>query len=421
MRPPRAARLIEVDEVELDIEQLVAGGDGLGRFEGIPIFVPRTAPGDRVRIRISERRSDFGRGEVVELLSPGPGRRTPPCPVFARCGGCDLQHLEDERQRALKAKAVIETLRRLGKVEIDGEVPMIAGDPWGYRLRAQIHTGETERGIAVGFNARGSNELVAIESCPVLAPSINALVPKLPRLLRDQPRPRIDICAGDDGTLSVAPPVEGLSTKPIGLTIGDFTYRFDARAFFQAHRGLVESLVSRVVGDWEGGSVYDLYAGVGLFTLPLSRRYERVVAVEGDRIAARYLRQNLNDAAEAESVIENRSVEGWIEALPRQADRVVVDPPRTGLPATVRLALIDRRPHRLTYVSCHAATLARDLKSLLRGFEIDDITFLDLFPQTGHLETVVQLVAKPPSPESPPPESADREASTTEPESGEKP
>lgn len=389
--------MIEIDEVELEIEQMVDGGDGLGRFEGIPIFVPRTAPGDRVRVRISARRTDFGRGEVIELLTPGPGRRTPPCPVFDRCGGCDLQHLEDDRQRELKAKAVRETLRRLGNVEIDGEIPMIAGDPWGYRMRAQIHTGEGDRGVAVGYHARGSNDLVAIESCPVLAPPLDALLPKLPRLLRDQPRPRVDICAGDDGTISVAPPVEGLSTKPIRLTVGDFTYRFDARAFFQAHRGLVESLVSVVVGDFEGDTAFDLYAGVGLFTLPLSRRYKRVGAVEGDRIAARYLRQNLNDSAmgDGKNEIENVSVEGWIENLPPQADRVIIDPPRTGLTAVVRLALIDRRPRRLTYVSCHAATLARDLKSLLRGFVIESITFLDLFPQTGHLETVVQLVAKP--------------------------
>ena len=352
-------------------------------------------------MRITERRPDFGRAEIVELLSPGPGRRTPPCPVFDRCGGCDLQHLEDERQRELKAQAVIETLRRLGKIELDHEVPMIAGEPWGYRLRAQIHTGETERGVAVGYHERGTNKLVPIERCPVLAPSLEAMLPQLPALLGDNPRPRIDLSAGDDGTLSVAPPIEGLSSKPIKLTIGEFTYRFDARAFFQAHRGLVETLVSLVVGTWKGEQVYDLFAGVGLFTLPLSKHYAECTAVESERIATRYLRQNLR-SAEASIKVENLSVEGWIDRLPANVDRVVVDPPRTGLTAEVRLALIQQRPKRLTYVSCHAATLARDLRSLLRAFEIEDMTFVDLFPQTGHLETVVQLVAKAPAPEEQP-------------------
>ena len=102
--PPAAIRLAEVDELVLDIEKLVAGGEGFGRYQGIPIFVPRSAPGDRLRVRVTERRTDYGRGEIVEILEPGPGRRPPPCSHFGSCGGCDLQHLEDEIQTELKAE-----------------------------------------------------------------------------------------------------------------------------------------------------------------------------------------------------------------------------------------------------------------------------------------------------------------------------
>ena len=93
--PPAAIRLAESDELVLDIEKLVAGGEGFGRYEGIPIFVPRSAPGDRLRVRVTERRTAYGRAEIVEIVEPGQGRRTPPCPHFGACGGCDLQHLED--------------------------------------------------------------------------------------------------------------------------------------------------------------------------------------------------------------------------------------------------------------------------------------------------------------------------------------
>jgi len=117
-RPTAGLRLSELEELELTIEKLVAGGDGLGRFEGIPIFVPRSAPGDRVRVRLFERRPDYGRAEILELLSPGPGRREPPCPYFTRCGGCDLQHLEDSVQIRLKGEALLETVRETAETEL---------------------------------------------------------------------------------------------------------------------------------------------------------------------------------------------------------------------------------------------------------------------------------------------------------------
>jgi 23S rRNA (uracil1939-C5)-methyltransferase len=325
---------------------------------------------------------------------PGPGRRTPPCPHFATCGGCDLQHLEDRRQLAYKVAAVRESLTHIGKISLPEVIPVVAGDAWGYRLRAQLHTDTTERGLEVGYYARGSRDLVPIDCCPVLAPELEKLVPALPDLLRDQPRPRVDLAVGDGDKVSSAPPVDGLPRGPIKLTVGAFTYRFDARCFFQGHRGLLPELVAQVIGPWEGERAFDLFAGVGLFTLPLAERYGRVVAVEGNRIAARYAQQNVGAATGIGRVsVENLALESWIEAFPEDADRAIVDPPRAGLPLRVCAALIAKRPRILTYVSCHAATLARDLRELQRGYRIESIRFIDLFPQTGHLETIVHLRA----------------------------
>lgn len=390
---PRAVRLASLGEVELTIDKLVAGGDGLGRFEGIPIFVPRSAPGDRLRVEIVERRPDYGRGEIVEVLAPGPGRRQPPCPFFARCGGCQLQHLEDEHQLRLKAAAVVETLERLGGIRLPGEPEVVAGAAWGYRLRTQLHCAGTEGGVEVGYFARGSHELVAVDRCPILRPELERELRALPRLLAPPPPRRVDLAVGGDGRLTAAPRIEGLPTGEVSLEVAGLRYAYDARCFFQAHGALVEALLLEAVGEWEGEEAVDLYAGVGLFSLPLARRYERVVAVEGDRVAARFARNNARRNRQGNVEVVAQAVETWVRGGRRRPDRVVVDPPRAGLAAPVRRAVLGWRPPRLTYVSCHPATLARDLKALLGAYTLERLTLLDLFPQTGHMEAVAHLVA----------------------------
>lgn len=409
-RPPAAARLAEIEETEVTIEKLIAGGEGLGRFEGIPLFVPRSAPGDRLRVQIVERHADYGRAEILQILTPGPGRRESPCPYFARCGGCDLQHLEDDLQPRLKADAARETIERMAKLELP-PVELVTGEPWSYRLRTQLHVepaaglhvepaaglhvepapaNETS-GFAVGYRARRSHELVAIERCPILVPELETELPGLgDRLPPETPR-RLDLAAGDGGALTVSPPVEGLPSGEVSIEAGGMVYTFDARCFFQAHRGLLARLVETVVGEDEGETAFDLYAGVGLFALPLARRYRRVTAVEGDRLAARFARNNARQNRLGNVQVVGQAIETWARLLPGGVDRVVVDPPRSGLSPAVRKVLRQRKPRRLTYVSCHAATLARDLRELAEVYRLDKLTFLDLFPQTGHLETVAQL------------------------------
>ncbi|MGD2116337.1 MAG: class I SAM-dependent RNA methyltransferase [Acidobacteriota bacterium] len=419
-RTPPGARLATADELEVTVEKLVAGGEGFARWDGVPLFVPRAAPGDRLRVRLTERRPDYGRAEIVEILEPGPGRRTPPCPHFARCGGCDLQHLDDDLQVRLKAAAVVETLTRIGKIPLHEIQPpdglrIVAGDAWGYRLRTQLHTepappespgsagagpgGEGPADAAgrprVGYFERGSHDLVPVDSCPILVPELEDLLPGLPRKLAGADRlpRRLDLAAGDGARISAAPVVEGLPHGEISIRVGEATYRFDARCFFQGHRGLLGDLVAAAVGG-EGdpeGTAYDLYCGVGLFTLPLARRYRSVVAVEGDRLAARYARRNVRGAHLETVEVEGRAVESWIRSLPEGAARVVADPPRVGLKGVVLKTLLEREPRRITYVSCHPAALARDLRTLTRRYRLESLTLLDLFPQSGHMEAVAQL------------------------------
>lgn len=397
--------------MEVEIEKIVLGGDGLARWNGIPIFVPRSAPGDRLRVRLTDRKGDYGRGEIVEILSPGKGRREAPCPHYDQCGGCDLQHLEESAQLRAKAEAVRETLLRIGRVSFPDDVEILTGDMWGYRLRHQLQVGDTIRGRRVGYFARGSHDLVPIDSCPILVPALNAELRRWPRRAREVEHKRLDVAAGDHGAWTCSPKLEGVPHGEISLKIdttqGPFTYEFDARSFFQGHYQLLSKLVDAVIDAPvlekgqeapDGESAVDLFSGVGLFTLPLARRYRRVVAVESDRVAARWARRNAKKNQVGNVEIEAMAAQSWIsrlrEIFPAGIDRVIVDPPRGGLPAAVRTLLVKHPPKRLTYVSCHPATLARDLKAFDRVFQIERLKLIDLFPQTGHMEVIVQLVRK---------------------------
>ena len=390
---PDGQQLALADEIEVRIEKIVTGGDGFGRWNGVPVFVPRSAPGDLLVGRVTERHPDYGRAEVVEVLEPGEGRRDPPCPHFSSCGGCDLQHIEDELQTRLRALSVEETLERLGGVRLQGKARIVQADPWAYRHRAQVHVGTVEGELRIGYRSRRGRQLVAVDQCPVLMPELESLVSRLPRLLPVDPPRRLDLLVGDGGELSVAPKSAGLPHRGVVIAVGDWILELDARCFFQAHRGLLKALTETVVGDWEGERGFDLFAGVGFFSLPLARRYGSVVAVEGDRVSGRYLQRNARRNRLDTVEFIHSAVESWIDRLPNRPDRVVVDPPRSGLPGKVRDVLCRRRPGRLTYVSCHPATLARDLRSMQRYFEIESVTLVDQFPQTGHMEVVVQMVS----------------------------
>ncbi len=404
--------LAGTNRLELTIEKVVLGGDGLARWRDLPIFVPRAAPGDVVLARITERRPSYARAEIEGVISAGPLRREAPCPFYARCGGCQLQHIEDDAQLGLKVAAATETLRRLGGIDpaqlasCHVEEP-VADRQWGYRLRAQVHVEQDAEGsIGVGFRRRRSHDLVQVDRCPVLAPALEARLADLPRLLDEgaqagqAPPSRLSLATDgldEDSPVVAAPPWGGLPGGALETEVLGRRLTYDARCFFQAHGGLLETLARSAVGAFEGETAVDLYAGVGFFTVGLADRYGSVTAVEGESVAARYARNNLRLNGLRHCRVERAAVESWVdgkagaEGLRPGLDRVLVDPPRIGLSWNVRRALLRAAPARLTYVSCDAATLARDLGELTRDFDLESITFFEIFPQTAHLETVVQL------------------------------
>ncbi len=406
------AALAGINRLELTIEKLVLGGDGLARWRGMPVFVPRAAPGDVVELRITERRPSYARAEIEEVKTPGPLRRKAPCPFYERCGGCQLQHIEDAAQLGLKAAAARETLRRLGGIDpaqlaaCRFEKP-VGERAWGYRLRAQVHVVSPPEGsVGVGFRRRRSHDLVLVDRCPVLAPALENELRGLSSLSGDPAvastklPSRLSLATAGlepDSPVVAAPPVDGLPSGDLEIDLLGRKLSYDARCFFQAHGGLLESLLRSAVGPFEGDAAVELYAGVGFFTAGLADRYGSVTAVEGESVAARYARNNLRRNRLRHCRVERSAVESWVDrrrggpGLESGLDRVLVDPPRGGLPRKVRSALLNAAPRRLTYVSCDPATLARDLGDLTRDFDLESVAFFDVFPQTAHLETVAQL------------------------------
>jgi len=391
---------------DVTIEKLVYGGDGLAHIGSRAVFVPYSAAGDKVAVRITSLARNYARGFIERLTEPSPVRRTPPCPVFGTCGGCQLQHLEYPAQLEAKSAFLRESLRRIGGIDWPHEIEVIGSDEFGYRSRAEIKIERDDAGhTRIGYFRAGTREVCEVESCPILLPAANRELQRLhaEKYLIPSDSTRVYLTAGDEGV--IVTPANGASARAsefdaLGTAhqhIGGIDYAFGIRSFFQSNRSLVEELVRASVGEMQGAVAVDLYAGVGLFSLQLSRRFEHVYAIESDRFAANHGIENLRANGIVNVRYEAISVEAWLKyksaAIPRP-DFVLLDPPRAGAGRKVIERLVSLAPKVITYVSCDPATLARDLRDLLdRGYSLRSITGLDMFPQTFHVEAVAHLSA----------------------------
>ncbi|MGH2535185.1 MAG: class I SAM-dependent RNA methyltransferase [Thermomicrobiales bacterium] len=393
------------------IERIVPGGLGLAHDGGKVVLTPLTAPGDRVRIRTVRDQERVAFGAVEEIIEPGPNRIAPPCPYFGRCGGCDFQHLDYEAQLEAKVAIVRDSFRRIAGVEL-GEIPITPSpDQWNYRTIAEWR--HDVAGGAFGYFAAGTRDVVDVTECPIASPALESTLTALRAEMTLGRLPAettsYEVAEADE-RVSLLPPAAGLRTCELVRTLGDITYRYDAACFFQANAGIVPALVDEamrfaeprpqleaiVEGEMPHRSTaIDLYCGVGLFTLPLATRFERVVGVEVHAHAAGFARQNAK-AAQMENVrIAAMPVDRWLATRgqsQREADLIVLDPPRSGVDPVALAGLIRLYPWRITYVSCDPATLARDLKRVLgSGYELNHVAALDLFPQNHHVEIVAHL------------------------------
>jgi 23S rRNA (uracil1939-C5)-methyltransferase len=442
------------ETLELTIDDLAFGGEGVGRADGYVVFVRGGLPGDRLRVRLTEARGRFGRAAIEEVLVPSPDRVPAPCPYFGRCGGCRLQHLAYPAQLAFKEKQVRECLHRLGGVgEFELRPILPAADTYGYRNKMEFTIAGDPPALGLHVFER-YDVVLDIERCLLQSETMNTLLDEFRRQLRDRalsvwdPRTERGLLrfvmmregrnTGEAmvNVVAAAPDIETLTpvadavrdrapattsvvlnvnAKKASVAVGSeehllsgrehitesldgVVFQVSANSFFQTNTRQAERLFAVVEAACEltgEETLLDLYSGTGAISLLLARR---VRAVYGIEVAAAAVADAIRNARA--NGIENCTflageVRHVLPDLMRQGVRasvVVADPPRAGFHPKALSALATLAPARIVYVSCNPSTLARDVGDLVRqGYRLEWVQPVDMFPQTPHIEAVARL------------------------------
>ena len=422
--------------MELQITALSHSGEGIGRHDGRAIFVPFALPGETVRVELVEEKKRFARARLLEILTPAPNRIAPRCPhhfilqsppelgantLASACGGCQLQHLAYPAQLAFKEQTVREQFQRLGGFT-DVLVRPVLPSPRAFNYRNHVQFALTPAG-QLGFKAAGSHHVVAVRECHQAEPVLAELFPHIAVEPEQAPElDRVTVRAGADGEALVlfetdaeAPemaldlPVSAALLRSDGTTMtlagGDHVtmevhgrpFQVSGGAFFQVNAPAAELLVDLVLQGLAltgAERVLDLYSGVGLFSAFIAPRARQVVGVEAYEPAVVDAAVNLDEFDNVE--IYAAPVEEVLPQLAGPFDAVVLDPPRAGCEPAALAALLAVQPARVVYVSCDAATLARDARRLVEGgLTLDWVQPVDMFPQTHHVECVAHFSLPP--------------------------
>ncbi len=416
--------------MKLRIEKCIYGGAGLARADGKTIFVPYTLPGELVEALVTEDKRSFANAELGAVLESAPERTAPPCEYFGQCGGCQYQHATYEQQREIKLGILRETLER-AKLKTLPDISPVYAEPFGYRNRVRLHI--QRQPFALCYKKRSSHHNLPVTHCPIAAPLIEQAIAETIHcanpFLADCDE--IEFFTNDSqselllslwtsrrsGNVSDAlkqfceqlrRKLSSLSGAAIFLTeknrlekklaawgesslayrAGAHAYKVSAGSFFQVNRFLIDPLLQLVTANQSGRIAWDLYAGVGLFSLPLRQQFDQVVSVEVAPSSSGDLRKNLASG----KIVQSDTLEFLRRHRGETPDLIVVDPPRSGLGNHVTTLLTKVRPKTMVYVSCDPATLSRDLHALVEsGYRLTSMHMVDLFPQTFHLESVTVL------------------------------
>jgi len=426
--------------MKLLIEKVVYRGSGLARSgDGSSLFVPFTLPGETVEVGEPEGKSGHREAELLQVLEPSPARIEPRCIHFGECGGCSYQHARYDEQLILKSAILRESLERTGLAGLP-EIIVHSAEPWEYRNRIRLRVAQSNGALRMGYLRRGTNEFLPVRMCPIASPLLwrvaesmlqlqneapqwlgsmteielftNAEVTKVQITVfvdREPARGFRDLCESLRqnvpelaGSGVLVEQRAGRNRKSLrteaGATWGadglsymaaGESYWVSRGAFFQVNRFLLDQLVKLVTLGRSGTVAWDLFAGVGLFSRVLARRFTRVVAVEA---AADDLEHTFR--GEGRVAVRATTLEFLRQAVleRERPELVVMDPPRAGVGAEVCTLLARLRPKEMVYVSCDPASLGRDLRSMVEsGYRLAELHLVDLFPQTFHQEAVAVL------------------------------
>jgi 23S rRNA (uracil1939-C5)-methyltransferase len=424
--------------MELTIEKMIYGGDGLSRTgataerRGKSVFLPFVLAGERVEAKVTEEKPGFMRAWPEKIISASAERVQAPCPYFARCGGCHYQHASYEQQLRIKESVLRETLLRGAKLDWQDAIHIHPSPPWNYRNRTRMKVSSNP--FALGYYRVASHELQAVEQCPISSALINRAITAVWELGRAGAAPdalaEIEFFANAEDTELLAecylrrpgegpgcgsfydalkhtlPELKGLASfagqqaaepaelfgaREMQYRTACGAYRVSAGSFFQTDRFLIDALIETALTGAEGARALDLFAGTGLFAAQLAKNFQSVTAVEVSQSSFADLKANCPENVHTHQATTERFFEKLTKST--RFDFVLVDPPRAGLGNRVAERLAKLAAPTVTYVSCDPATLARDLRILLAGgYRVREIHLLDLFPQTYHLETVLHLL-----------------------------
>lgn len=427
--PEPAGPSVAGDVVELDVGPVAHGGHCVARLDGQVVFVRHTLPGERVRAVVTEgeRGRSFLRADAVEVLEASPHRVRPPCPYAGVCGGCDFQHAALAEQRRLKAAVVAEQFRRLARIDLaaEGRAPVVEpvrGDANGLGWRTRVEFAVDDAGRA-GLRRHRSHEVVAVDRCRIASPGVTDAAVTA-RTWTGTESVDVTETSGGEVVVTVLPAQAARERRIVEQVAAagiEADLALDARGFWQVHPGAAATFVETVLEMLDpqpGERALDLYAGVGLFAVPLAERVGplgQVVAVESDRRATAYARENL--AGQRQALVLDGRVDDLFGVprhersggrsrtrhrprrrarsplLPHTADLVVLDPPRIGAGGDVVRAVAALRPRAVAYVACDPAALARDTATFREsGYALAGLRCLDAFPMTHHVETIARFV-----------------------------
>jgi len=423
---------------EADIVDLTHEAAGVAKIDGKTVFVADALPGERVLLRRTHRQRKVDYAVTEQVLRASPDRVVPQCPHFGLCGGCALQHMAPAAQLAFKQSQLLENLARLGGVQAASVLEPLAGPVWNYRRRARLGIKLVPRKgkVLVGFRERESPYVADLHECHVLAEPVGALMAPLGRLVEGLTIaarvPQAEVAVSDDtvalvlrvldppapadldrlaaferehgvrfylqpgGPQTVAPLAgsAGLALQ-YRLAEADVTIEFEPTDFIQVNGTLNQAMVSRAIAMLDpaaGDTVLDLFCGLGNFSLPLARKVQHVVAVEGDAGLVQRARGNAQRNGIGNVEFHVADLFADVQGLPwttRRYERVLLDPPRAG--AQQVLPLVARSgAGRVVYISCHSGSLARDAGLLVRehGFRLAAAGVMDMFPHTTHVEAM---------------------------------
>ncbi len=386
------------DTLHLAAGPLVFGGTCLSHLEdGRVAMIAFAAPGETVEARIDRVHKDYVEASALSVTDPSPDRVAPRCPLFGKCGGCQLQHIRYEAQIAAKADIVREQLRRIGHLpDAPVAATVAAADPWGYRNHIRLSTGR--KFGDVGFMRRGRRSLLKVEHCPIADSWVNELLPALQGHGRGLHQVQLRHSAAT-GSYLVVPAIEGIPVESgqdsYREQLAGREFRVSANAFFQVNAVQAEQMVG-LVGEAlpeRGTLLIDAFAGVGTFAAIFAGRFERIIAIEESVPAAADARENVRGLPGVD--VMTGKVEELLPELGTVPDAVLLDPPRPGCAPEVLDAICRLRPPTVVYVSCSPATLARDARLLADGgYDLGIVTPIDMFPQTGHIECVARFEAR---------------------------